>query len=100
MVWLINLIKFITIRIGLIGLVTKLQYARMLSYHLLVNCIQGHSLSVYELYWLAGTRQTFKTGVKTLKGRISFLPLSLQVKIIITYLIRVFDTTWCQNFEH
>jgi len=47
---------------------------------------------------LAGTRQTFKTGVKTFKGRISFLLQSLPVKIIITYLIRVFDTTWESTF--
>jgi len=43
---------------------------------------------------LAGTRPPLKTGGKTLGGRISFLPQSIPVKIIITYLIRVFDTTW------
>ena len=46
---------------------------------------------------LAGTRLTLKTGVKTL-NQISFLPLSLRVKIIITYIIRVFDTTGESNF--
>ena len=39
-----------------------------------------------------------KTGVKTLGGRISFLPQGLPVKIIITYLIRVFDTTLESKF--
>ena len=43
-------------------------------------------------YKLAGTRLILMTGVKTLGGRISFLPQSLPGKIIITYLIRVFDT--------
>ena len=50
------------------------------------------------LYILAGTRLTLKTGVKTLGGRISFLPQSRSVKIIITYLIRVFDTIWESKF--
>ena len=52
----------------------------------------------YLLGKLAGTRATLKTGVKTLGGRISFLPQSLPMKIIITYLIRVFDTTWGSKF--
>ena len=47
------------------------------------------------LYVLAGTRLTLKTGVKTLRGRISFLPQSLPGKIIITYLIRVLT-----HFDH
>ena len=47
---------------------------------------------------LAGTRLTLKTGVKTLRGRISFLPQSLPGKIITTYLIRVFDTTRGSKF--
>ena len=52
----------------------------------------------YTDYILAGTRLTLKTGVKTLEGRISFQPQSLPGKIIITYLIRVFDTTWESKF--
>ena len=35
---------------------------------------------------------------RLLGGRISFLPQSLPVKIIVTYLIRVFDTTWESKF--
>ena len=54
--------------------------------------------TLIETLALAGTRLTLKTGVKTLRGRISFLPQSLPVKIIITYLIRVFDTTWEAKF--
>ena len=55
--------------------------------------IHSYKLSC-PLLLLAGTRLTLKTGV------ISFLPLSLPVpvKIIITYLIRVFDTTWESKF--
>ena len=53
-----------------------------------------------KLNLLAGTRLTLKTGVKTFGGRISFLPQSLPVKIIITYLIRVSDTTWGPNFGY
>ena len=45
--------------------------------------------TLIETLALAGTRLTLKTGVKTLRGRISFLPQSLPVKIIITYLIRL-----------
>ena len=52
-----------------------------------------------HLILLAGTRAaTLKTGVKTLGGRISFLLQSLPMKIIITYLINVFDTTWGSKF--
>ena len=54
----------------------------------------GIVLLPYALCVLAGTRLTLKTGVKTLGGRISFLPQSLPVKKIITYLIRVLDTSW------
>ena len=45
--------------------------------------------SEHFLVLLAGTRLPLKTGVMTLGGRISFLPQSLPVKIIITYLIRL-----------
>ena len=57
-----------------------------------------NSYPLIPLYILAGTRLTLKTGVKTLRGRISFLPQSLPVKIIVTYLICVFDTTWESKF--
>ena len=54
---------------------------------------------VISLLILAGTCLTLKTGVKTLGGRISFLPQSLPGKIIITYLIRVFDTARGSKFR-
>ena len=56
---------------------------------------------LHQLSILAGTRLTVKTGVKTLGGRINFMPQSLPVKIVISYLIRVFDTTskfWALKF--
>ena len=57
-----------------------------------------NSSGLFCLVILGGTRLTLKTGVKTFGGMISFLPQSLPGKIIITYLIRVFDITRGSKF--
>ena len=77
--------------------VEKIYHALCNSWEILVKNILNYEENAFALYIfyykLAGTRVTLKTGEKTLGGRISFLPQSLPMKIIITYLIRVFDTT-------
>ena len=90
---------FFIIVFGLFLLPAPIFYHRT-RFWLLRRIVSSKCLSIRIVVYiiLAGTRLLLKTGVKTLGGRISFLPQSLPVKIIITYLIRVFDTTWESKF--